>query len=115
MIRALRREASHYAGEAARLTRWAELPCATPESPDLAGIQRSTVRSGSVRRAKEVKTYIHLQALSDYAGCTQVKYRLAANTNVSPEELAQLASNRDAAAEELAAQTAICEERFGRC
>jgi hypothetical protein len=111
VIRALGWEASGYEWIAARLTRWAELPCVRPESPDLAGIQRSTVRSGSVRRAKQVKAYVHLVALSDYAGCTRVKYGLAASTSASPDELSRLALDRDAAVEELAAQTAICEKR----
>jgi len=111
VIWALGGEAAAYERQAARLTRWAELPCARPEPPDIAGIQRSTVRSGSVRRAKDVKAYAYLVALSNYAGCTQVKYGLAASTKASPDEPSQLASDRDAAVEELATQTAICEER----
>src|SRR5688572_25814240 len=34
----------------------------------------------------------YFRAVSDYAGCTQVKYEHAASTNASPEELSQLAS-----------------------
>jgi hypothetical protein len=56
----------------------------------------------------------YFRAVSDYAGCTQAKYEHAASTNASPEELSRLASDRNAAAEELAAQAAIYNERFGR-
>jgi len=55
----------------------------------------------------------HLRALSDYASCTEVKHEHAASTSASPEELAQLASEMSAAADELAARTGSYEERFG--
>jgi hypothetical protein len=61
---------------------------------------------------EEMRTYF--LAVSDYAGCTQAKYDHAASANASPEELSQLASDKNAAAAELATQTAIYNERFGR-
>lgn len=111
VIRALRMEASGFDSEAAavtgRLERWIELPCAKPEASAMADERRSK------RPAKE-EMQAYFRAASDYAGCTQAKYDHAASANASPEELSQLASDKNAAAEELAARTAIHNERFGR-
>jgi hypothetical protein len=110
VVRALRIEADAFyleAGEiAVRLARWVESPCARPEASAIAGERRST------RRAQE-EMQADLRTLSDYAACTQVKYEHAASTNASPEELSQLGSDRNGAAEELAARTGIYEEWFG--
>jgi hypothetical protein len=110
-IRALRREADGYDSEAAafsgRLERWVELPCAKPAASDMANERRS-------RQPTKEEMQAHFRAVSDYAGCTQAKYEHAAGKNASPEVLSQLASNRNAAAKDLAAQAAIYEERFGR-
>jgi hypothetical protein len=94
-------------GIAARLERWVALPCAKPQAVAMADEQRSK------QHAKE-EMQAYFRAASDYAGCTQAKYEHVASTNASPEELSQLASDRNAAAEELAAQAAIYNERFGR-
>ena len=111
VIRALRREAAGYDSEAAafsgRLERWVELPCAKPEASAMADERRSKQPT-----KEEIQAYF--RAVSDYAGCTQAKYEHATSTNASPEELSQLASDSDAAAEALAAQAAIYNERFGR-
>jgi hypothetical protein len=111
VIRALRNEADSFDSEAAaaagRLERWIELPCAKPEASGMADEQRSKEPAKEELRA-------HFLAALDYAGCTQAKYDHAASTSASPQEVAQLASDRDAAAEELAAQTALYNERYGR-
>ena len=108
VLRALRIEATAFYQEASeivlRLARWIDSPCARPEA--VAGETRSKQRA-----KKDMKQ--HLLAMSDYAGCTQIKYEYAAGADASPEELSQLSSDRHAAAEEFAARTAIYEERFG--
>jgi hypothetical protein len=111
VIRALRTEAAGFDSEAAavtgRLRRWIELPCAKPEASAVADERRSKQSA-----KEEMQAYFH--SVSDYAGCTQAKYDHAASANASQEELSQLASDKNAAAAELAAQTAIYNERFGR-
>lgn len=111
VIRALHAEAERLDSEAAavsgRLQRWLELPCAKPEAPTGANKPRSRELT-----KEEMQTYF--RALSDYAGCTQAKYDHAASTNPSPEDLSRLAANRKAAADELAAQAALYNQRFGR-
>jgi hypothetical protein len=49
----------------------------------------------------------------DYTQCMDAKHGLAASSSASPEEIVQLATDRNAAIEELAAQAAIYEDRFG--
>jgi len=111
VIRALRMEAARFDSEAAAVTRrlrlWIELPCAKPDAPAITHERRSKQSA-----KEEMQTYF--LAVSDYAGCTQAKYDHAASANASPEELSQLASDKNAGAEELAAQTAIYHARFGR-
>jgi len=111
VIRALSDEAAGFDSEAAavagRLERWIELPCRKPAAVGIANEPRS-------KRATKEQMQAYFGVVSDYAGCTQAKYEHAARASASPEELAQLASDRNAAAEELAAQTALYNERFGR-
>jgi hypothetical protein len=111
VVRALLTEAKALYQEASeivlRLARWIDSPCARPEAS-------ATARETRSKRRAEEDMREHLRAMSDYAGCTQVKYQHAASTNASPEELSQLSSERSAAAAELAAQAAIYNERFGR-
>jgi hypothetical protein len=111
VIRALRSEASGFDREAeafiGRLERWIELPCLQPGASANAGARRS-------ERAAKENLQAYFRAVSDYAGCTQAKYEHAASVDVSAAELAQLATDRDAASEELTAQAAIYNERFGR-
>jgi tetratricopeptide (TPR) repeat protein len=107
LIRALRGEAAGYELQARRLAGWAEAPCVRPEWHAI-GSERL-----SKRRAEEVHAIDYLFAVMDYTQCTDAKYRLAASANASAEELLQLASDRTTAVEELAAQAAIYEERFG--
>jgi hypothetical protein len=107
VIRALISEASSLDSEAAavagRLERWIELPCAKPD-----------VSAISLERLAKDEMQALFRATSDYAGCTQAKYEHAASAGLSEEKLAQLASARNAAAEELATQAAIYNDRFGR-
>ena len=111
VIRALSNEAAGFDSEATavagRLERWIELPCRKPTALAVANEQRSN-------RATKEQMQAYFGVVSDYAGCTQAKYEHAASANASPEELSQLASDRNAAAKELAAQTARYNERFGR-
>lgn len=111
VIRALRSEADSLDSEAAavsgRLERWIELPCAKPEASAMADGRRS-------KQPTKEEMQAYFRVVSDYAGCTQAKYEHAASANASPDELSRLASDRNAAAEELTAQTAIYNERFGR-
>jgi hypothetical protein len=109
VIRALRSEASGFDSEAeallGRLERWIELPCAKPAA--------AAVEHRSERAEKETMQ-AYFRAVSDYAGCTQAKYDHAVGLKAPAEELSQLASDRDAAAEELTAQATIYNLRFGR-
>jgi hypothetical protein len=111
VIRALRSEAFGFDSEAealiGRLERWIELPCAQPAAPANAPERRS-------ERAAKDDLQAYFRAVSDYAGCTQAKYEHALGDDASAEVLAQLASNRDAAAKELTTQAARYNERFGR-
>jgi hypothetical protein len=111
VIRALRMEASAFDSAAAavtgRLRLWIEFPCAKPEASAAADERRSK------QSAKE-QMQEYFRAVSDYAGCTQAKYDHAASANAPPEELSQLASDKNAAAKELAARTSAYNERFGR-
>jgi hypothetical protein len=111
VIRALRSEAAGYDSEAeaaaGRVAYWAETPCVKPETSIVA-----TGRHSKQRTKEEMQAYF--RAVSDYSGCTQVKYQRAASTNAPAEELAHLASQRNAAAVELTTQAAIYNERFGR-
>lgn len=111
VIRALREEAFRYDAEAeavaGRLVRWAELPCEQPAASTMAHERRSNLPTKEALQA-------YFRAVSDYAGCTTVKYEQAASTNTAPQELARLAFERKAAAAELAAQAAMYNERFGR-
>jgi hypothetical protein len=109
VILALRREAENFYAEAAavsaRIERWTALPCRKPAATSGTGERRS-------KQATREEMQAYFRAVSDYAGCTQAKYEYAA-IDASPEELARLASDREAAAEELAAQAAIYNTRFG--
>jgi hypothetical protein len=99
VVRALRIEATAFYQEASeivlRLARWIDSPCARP-------VASTTARETRSKRRAEEDMREHLGAMSDYAGCTQVKYEYAAGTDASPEELLQLSSHRHAAADELA-------------
>jgi hypothetical protein len=111
VIRSLQNEAFGYDSEAeafiGRLERWIELPCAKPAASPVAVERRP-------ERAAKEDMQAYFRAVSDYAGCTQAKYEHAANLEAPPEELSQLASDRNAAAKELTAQAALYNERFGR-
>jgi hypothetical protein len=111
VIRALRIEAAGYDSEAegfaGRVAYWAETPCVKPEPSVMAAERHSKQRT-----KEEMQAYF--RAVSDYSGCTQVKYQRAASANAPAEELSHLASQRDAAAVELTTQAAIYNERFGR-
>ena len=111
VIGALGMEAFSYHREAEdialRRARWLESSCVRPETP------ADTDERRSRRRAEEEEAQAHLRALSDYASCTEVKHEHGASAGVSPEELAQLASEMSAAADQLATRMASYEERFG--
>jgi hypothetical protein len=111
VIRALRSEAFGYDSEAeafiGRLERWIELPCAKPAASAIPAERRS-------ERAEKENLQTYFRAVSDYAGCTQAKYEHAVSQEASAQELSHLASHRNAAAAELAAQAALYNERFGR-
>jgi hypothetical protein len=62
---------------------------------------------------EEAQAFAYLLAVVSYTRCVDAKYRLAASANASQEQLSQLASDRNAAVEGLAAQAAVYEERFG--
>jgi len=106
-IRKLRAEASGYDAAARRLADWAESPCVRPE-PKAVESER-----GSRRYWEEITALDHLLAVIDYTRCMDAKHGLAARAKASPEDLLQLASDRNAAVEELAAQAVVYEERFG--
>ena len=105
-IRKLRAEASGYEAAARRLAGWAESPCVRPE-PKATGSERLS------KRSEEALALHHLLAVIDYTRCMDAKHGLAASANASREELVRLASDRNAAVEELAAQAAIYEGRSG--
>jgi hypothetical protein len=111
VIRSLQNEAFGYDSEAeafiGRLERWIELPCAKPAASPVAVERRP-------ERAAKEDMQAYFRAVSDYAGCTQAKYEHAIILQASAVELAQLASDRTAAAKELTAQAALYNERFGR-
>lgn len=96
-------------GESRLLADWAESPCVKPEPNAIAGEGPSEPSSEERLQAFQ---YLYVSVVG-YARCKDVKYKLAASANASPEELSQLAMERTAGIEELELQAAIFEQRFG--
>ena len=96
-------------GEARLLADWAESPCVKP-GPN--AISSEGPSEPSTEKRAQAFRYLYVSVVG-YARCTDVKHRLAASTNASPDELAQLAMERTAAVEELELQAALFEQRFG--
>jgi hypothetical protein len=96
-------------GEARLVADWAESPCVKPGAN---AISSEGPSEPSTEERLQAFRYLYVSVVG-YARCTDVKNKLAASTNASPEQLSQLAMERTAAIEELELQAAIFEERFG--
>jgi len=96
-------------GEARLLADWAESPCVKP-GPNAVSSEGPSEPSSEER----LQAFQHLYvSVVGYARCMDVKYKLVASKNASPDELSRLAMERTAAIEELELQAAIFEQRFG--
>jgi tetratricopeptide (TPR) repeat protein len=114
VIRALTLEVGRYQGQARsiqlRHERWLAFPCDRPQVPDIPESQHLSRREV---RSIEDETARYLRGMSNYVACMEVKHEHAADTDASPSDVAQLASDRDEAIEELQALRALYEQRIG--